>query len=117
MKEKDFSPHLIDSGAQHYLKHTLQKCYEFRCTYYATLFNVAVFTVFVVVSSMILYYCYLTKRQNHVYNQGYKHLRDEEYILSKIKFYQNEQKRIEAKKNESASQIDSLPYVANEFLH
>jgi len=59
---------------------------------YTTAFNVAVLIALVVGVGLTLYYCH--KRQPSAYDMHQKLLKDQDYILSKIRFYQAEQKNL-----------------------
>ena len=82
------SPKLIDNGAINYMYDALQICHANRVKIYYIGLNVGVFVLFVLVVGLILYYCY--KRKPSPYELKKKMLKDQEYILSKIRFYQRE---------------------------
>ena len=95
--------HLIDNNARFYLFQTLQKCHENRVQLYTFALNVIVFLVFVLVTGSILYYNYKNKLTDEELQE--KMFRDQQYILSKIRYYQAEnQKR-------NTSDITSLPMI------
>ena len=96
-------PRLIDNNARFYLYQTLQKCHENRVQLYTIALNVIVFVVFVLVTGSILYYNYKNKLTDEEIHQ--KMLKDQQYILSKIRFCQAENQ----KKN--TSDITSLPMI------
>jgi hypothetical protein len=103
--------HLIEPQAKNYLFHTLTKCHDMRVKYNTVILNIGVFLVFVGVFGGILYYLYQTKstpQQN--YN---KMIKDQEYILSKIRFYQEQKQKIDAAAAQSASAITDLPILPN----
>lgn len=85
-------PRLIEQGTQHYLQHTLSVCHENRVRIYSIALNVTVFLLFVSIVSAALYICY--KRKPTPYEANQKMLRDQEIILSKIRYYQAEQKNL-----------------------
>lgn len=96
-------PRLIDNNARFYLFQTLQKCHENRVQLYTFALNVIVFLVFVIVTGSILYYNYKNKLTDEELQE--KMFRDQQYILSKIRYYQAEnQKR-------NTSDITSLPMI------
>ena len=82
--------HLIDSTTKTFLMTALQNSHETRMKYYSIVFNFAVFIGFILVFGGALYYCYLAKRSPDEIN--YKMMKDQEYVLSKIRFYQEENK-------------------------
>lgn len=96
-------PRLIDNNARFYLYQTLQKCHENRVQLYTFALNVIVFIVFVIVTGSILYYNYKNKLTDEELQE--KMIRDQQYILSKIRYYQAENQ----KKN--TSDITNLPMM------
>lgn len=101
------NPRLIDPSMKNYLYNTLQNCHTTRVQVYTTIFNVVVFVVFVVCVGLALYYCY--KRKLTPYEKHQKMLREQEIILSKIRYYQNE--RIGMNSGASTSYITNLPAI------
>ena len=59
---------------------------------YSFALNVGILLLFIVVVSVTLYYCY--KQKPTAYEHEQKMLKDKQYILSKIRFYQAEQKNL-----------------------
>jgi len=96
-------PRLIEPTMKNYLYNTLQNCHHTRIKTYNTAFNLIVFLLFVFVMGGAMYYCY--KQKPTPYEQYEKMKRDQEIILSKIRYYQNE--RVGAKQNTAA--ITDLP--------
>lgn len=84
--------HLIDQRIRSSLLNTLSGCHETRVQMYTTAFNVAVFVILVMGVALTLYYCH--RRQPSAYETHQKLLKDQDYILSKIRFYQAEQKNL-----------------------
>ena len=80
------APHLIDPVARNFMYNTLQKCHVNRVTLYTIALNVGVFILFIGIFGGVLYYCYKTKPSDAELQQ--KILRDQQYILSKIRYYQ-----------------------------
>lgn len=96
-------PNLIDPTVKYNLYTRLSKCHDTRVNMYIWVFNIGVFVVFVSIITATLYYCYTRKMTpEERYN---KMMRDQSYILSKIRFYQNE------RANMPLSSITSLPIV------
>jgi len=83
-------PRLIEQGAQHYLHETLSMCHNNRLRIYSYALNIGVLVLFVAIVTAALYFCY--KRKPTPYEQRQKMMRDQEIILSKIRYYQAEQK-------------------------
>jgi hypothetical protein len=99
------SPKLIDNYTKYYLYDTLYACHQTRVKYHTILFNAIVFIVFVVVFGGALYYCY--RRKPGIVQSREQMQRDQQFILSKIRFYQEQNQKI----RESASPITGLPSI------
>ena len=95
------SPQLVDSSAKHFLYNTLEKCHYNRVKIYTIALNIIVFVCFVSIFGLTLYYCYKKKPSEEEAQQ--KLLRDQKYILSKIRYYQGENF------NRKTSDITQLP--------
>jgi hypothetical protein len=79
---------LIEPSAKYFLQNTLKTCHEKRIRIYNTTLNVLIFVIFVSVVAGILYYNYKNKPND--YERYQKMLKDQEYVLSKIKYYKTE---------------------------
>jgi hypothetical protein len=79
---------LIEPSAKYFLQNTLQKCHEKRVGIYTTFLNIGVFVLFVGIVGGILYYNYRNRPTE--YEKYQKMLKDQEYVLSKIKYYKTE---------------------------
>jgi len=100
-------PQLIDNHTKFYLYDTLYSCHQKRVKYYTLLWNAIVSLLFLGVFGGILYYCY---RRKPTEEQSREQLeRDQQFILSKIRFYQEQNQKI----RESASPITGLPTMEN----
>lgn len=96
-------PNLIDPSVKYNLYNRLSSCHNTRVSMYTWVLNIGVFVVFVSITAAALYYCYTRKlTPEERYN---KMMRDQSYIMSKIRFYQNE------RANMPLSSITSLPIV------
>jgi hypothetical protein len=102
------APRLIESSIKSTLQQTLNKCHEMRVKYYSLFFNSAIFVLFVSIVGVTLYFCY--KRKLTPEEQYNKMIMDQQYILSKIRFYQNE--RID----HPLSSITSLPNIEQDIM-
>jgi hypothetical protein len=100
-------PQLIDNYTKYYLYDTLQSCHQKRVKYNTILFNVIVFVLFVSVFGSILYYCY--RRKPDIHHTREQMERDQQYVLSKIRFFQEQSQKI----RESGSPLTGLPVVEN----
>lgn len=85
-------PMLIEGSVNQYLQNTLRTCHENRVKIYSFALNVGILSLFIIIVSVTLYYCY--KQKPTAYEQEQKMLKDQQYILSKIRFYQAEQKNL-----------------------
>jgi hypothetical protein len=99
------APKLVEPGAKYFLYNTLNQCHSNRVVIYSWVLNISVFTIFVGIFGAALYYC--RKRKLTPEQQYAKMMKEQAYIMSKIRFYQNE--RIE----HPLSSITSLPIVKN----
>lgn len=100
-----FAPKLIDNNSRSYLVNVLQKCHDNRVNVYYYVFNLGIFISFILIFGFALYYCYTNKPSE--YEKKQKMLKDQEYILSKIRFHQ----QIHQDKNQQMSNITNLPVV------
>jgi len=103
-------PRLIESGASTYMKYILNKCHETRTHIYLNSLNIIVFLVFCFIFGLALYYCY--RRKLSPDQEAEKMLKDQEYILSKIRFYKEHQKHISnsAKITQLPNTLDPRPF-------
>lgn len=85
-------PRLIENGVGSYMHDALQVCHSNRIRIYSIALNVGILIIFALVVIITLYCCY--KQKPTPYEAHQKMMRDQEYVLSKIKYYQAEQKNI-----------------------
>lgn len=95
-------PRLIETGAFSHMKYILNKCHDTRVRIYLNSLNIIVFLIFCIIFGSALYYCYRKKLSPD--QEADKMLKDQEYILSKIRFYKEHQKHIT-----ESSKITQLP--------
>ena len=98
------SPKLIETGVYVYLQNTLYNCREHRSRVFYIGLNIAVFLLFVAFIGTILYVCYTQKKSP--YETYQKQLNDQEYILSKIRYYQGHIHNLNVRENRN---ITGLP--------
>ena len=84
---------------------TLNKCHEYKVGIYSYCFNAIALILFISITGIILYCCYKGKYSPRELNE--KMIRDQEYVLSKIRYYQNEKNKI------STSTFTELPFTYN----
>jgi len=98
------TPQLIDHGAYNYMTQALQNCHSNRVNIYLYVLNIGVFLLFILVVATVLYYCHKTKMTPEEAYQ--KQIKDQEYILSKIRYYKEQQRNIMSK-----ASITGLPTI------
>jgi len=77
------TPKLIEHQAGHYMCQTLKHCHDKRIITYSFIFNVTIVFVFGIVTGLILYLLYKQKKTPDQQKENI--LRDQKYILEKIK--------------------------------
>jgi|LauGreSBDMM110SN_4_FD.fasta_scaffold278431_2 hypothetical protein len=103
IKEMDtLGPKLYEPGVKDYMHGILNKCHENRVNIYLYVLNIGVILLFFGVLFIILYYCYKSKLTPQ--EQYEKKIREQEYVLSKIRFYKEQQRVID-----SRASITGLP--------
>jgi len=95
--------HLTESNTTSFLFNTLKHCHENRVNIYYYVLNISVFVIFAGIASYVLYYCYTHKLSAH--ERERKNVKDQEYILSKIRYYQEEHRE------RNSSGITNLPTI------
>lgn len=88
-------PRLIEPKCRSYMSEILNKCHDNRVNIYLYSLNIGVLVLFILVVCLVLYYCYKTKMNPEEEHQ--KKIKDQEYILSKIRFYKEHQRSIASK--------------------
>lgn len=99
---------LIEPNVKNYLYDTLQKCHSKRVSIYYYAFNIGVLLFVIIIFGLALYYSSKQKLSDYEINQ--KIIRDQEYVLSKIRHFK------EDKKNMDESQmtgITNLPFTTS----
>jgi hypothetical protein len=105
--DKEYNPRLIENSAKNYLFQTLQKCHTNRVSIYYYALNFGVLFLFVGIVGLILYYC--SKKKLTDYEKQQKMLKDQQYVLSKIRYYQEDKKE---RQQSQVSGITDLPYIS-----
>ena len=99
-------PRLTEFSAKTYMQDILHTCHENRVNVYLYLLNFGVLILFGLITFFSLYYCYNRKLSPHDSHQ--KQLKEQEYILSKIRYYKEHQRHIQ-----NSAGITSLPVLDN----
>lgn len=99
-------PRLIESNLRGYLHEKLYICHQNKATLYVWAFNIGIFLAFCTILGLVLYF---KRRSMDVpeYVKEEKMLREQNYILSKIRDYQNYEKR----KRQESTMITDLPFT------
>jgi hypothetical protein len=100
-------PILTEPGVKYFLNETLKQCREFKNTYHNLLFNISLFVIFFVILGSLLLIKYkgkLTPSEKEMKNR-----QKQQYILSKIKNYQD------AKQIAQQELISGLPHWDTEY--
>jgi hypothetical protein len=100
-------PLLIEPGVKYFLNETLKQCKEFKDKYYNNLFNISLGLFLILLISIVLFLKYkgkLTPSEKEIKNRE-----KQQYILSKIKNYQD------AKLVAQQNLITGLPAWDNEY--
>jgi hypothetical protein len=100
-------PTLVEPGVKYFLKETLKQCKEFKNKYNNLLFNIGIGSTFFIVIGTILYVKY--KGKLTPLEKEKKNKEKEQYILSKIKNYQD------AKRIAQQELITGLPHWDNMY--
>jgi hypothetical protein len=100
-------PALTEPGMKYFLSHTLKQCHITRNKFHNLIFNVGLFISFLLVLGLILLYKY--KGKATPMEQDQKNNQKQQYILSKIKTFQ------ETKKRMHQELITGLPNWDSEF--
>jgi len=100
-------PILTEPGVKSFLNETLKQCKEFKNAYHNHIFNLSLFFIFIVILAILLIIKYkgkLTPSEKEVRNRE-----KQQYILSKIKNYQD------AKRIAQQELITGLPQWDSEY--
>ena len=100
-------PILTEPGVKYFLNETLKQCHSFKEKYNNMLFNIGLTILFFIILAILLLYKYKGKLTPQEIEE--KETQKKQYILSKIKNYQ------ETKLKEQQQLITGLPHWDNEF--
>ena len=104
------APRLIETSAKTYMNNILNKCHDNRVNIYLYALNCGVLILFVFITGFILYYCHKTKISPQENYQ--KMAQEQDYILSKIRYYKEHQRNISSK-----ASITGLPILDERPLY
>lgn len=100
-------PTLIEPGTKFFLNETLKQTHSFRLKYYNYIINIGLFLLFLIVLGAILLYKY--KGRLTPIEKEEKNKEKQQYILSKIKTFQENKKKVQQEL------ITGLPNWDSEF--
>lgn len=104
------APKLIDTSAIQYLDGALKKSHEIRIKYHRVMWNAGLLFGFFFIVGAVLYYRYTNRPTPQEAN--YKLIKDQEYVLSKIRFFQEQNQRIqESNRLAAGAEISGLPVI------
>lgn len=104
------TPKLIETTTYSLLSNSLQNCHNTRIMSYSFLLNIGILVVFLGVTITILYVCYKCKKTPKEVQE--KMMREQEYIVSKIREYKHQQRMISGQKS-----ITGLPATIEKPFH
>lgn len=106
----DFTkPTLIEPGIKYFLNESLKQCHLYKTKYYNFIINLGLFIFFVIILGSLLLIKYKGKLSNR--EKEIKNREKEQYILSKIKNFQ------ESKRKAHQELITGLPNWDNDYMH
>jgi len=100
------APNLIENNAKNYLFNTLKQCHSTRVSIYYYVLNFGILSLFLGVTCLVLYYC--NKEKMTEYERHQKMVKDQEYVLSKIRYYKDENQKMQQSR---MSSITNLPFT------
>ena len=100
-------PMLTEPGVKYFLNETLKQCHKFKEKYQNMVINIGLLIIFFIILGILLLYKYKGKLTPEEIEQ--KELNKKQYILSKIRNYQD------AKLRTQQELITGLPHWENEF--
>lgn len=100
-------PSLTEPGVKYFINTTLKNCRDFKNKYYNILLNAGLIGLFILLVCFVLLVKYKGKLTPH--EKELKNREKQQYILSKIKNYQN------AKLHAHQQLITGLPYFTNDY--
>jgi hypothetical protein len=100
-------PMLTEPGVKYFINETLKQCHQFKEEYHKLYFNIGLLVVFFIILGILLLYKYKGKLTPEEIEE--KELQKKQYILSKIRNYQDAKIRAQQKL------ITGLPQWDNEF--
>lgn len=104
---ENVNPRLIEPGIKYFLRKSLSNSHDYKVNYYNTIFNCALFLVFITIIIVVLYSKYKGKMSPN--DVKLREKQTQEYVLEKIKKFQVSKRKMEQ------DLITGLPYWDNEY--
>ena len=98
-------PNLIEPGTKYFLKHTLERCKQYKDKCINSVFNICLFLLFLIILFLILYFRY--KGNINIEQKKIKQRKEKEYIMTKLI------QLTDYKKKHSENLITNLPDWSN----
>jgi hypothetical protein len=103
------NPKLVDNGVKLFVKEVLKGCNKYKQANYNTFYNILMFAAFCLILAILLYSRY---KGPHNYKSYYeKTLKDKEYIMSKLVYYNRQ--NIDHQQKIRNNMITNLPDYSN----
>lgn len=96
-------PSLIEPNVKYYLYDRLKVCHEYKMNAFSWVLNISIFVIFFSLLFVVLYFS--RKEKLSPYEKQQQLLRDQQYIMLKIRDYK------EMHKNNNSSLITELPTI------
>lgn len=107
--ELENKPRLIEPGVNYFFKNILKNCNRFKQNNYNVVYNISMFSLFIIILSSILYYKY---RGHKTTEEAYqKNLKDKQYIMSKLVYYNRQ--NLDNNQRLKNNMITNLPDYSN----
>lgn len=109
--DEGLTPKLIDSSAIDYLDGALKKSHQIRVKFHRIIWNWGLLSVVVFAFGAFLYYRWTHKPTAAEAN--YKLIKDQEYVLSKIRYFQDQNRKIREANSRmtEGSNLTGLPVI------
>jgi hypothetical protein len=103
------NPKLVDNGVKLFFKEVLKGCNKYKQANYNTFYNILMFSIFCLILAILLYSRY---KGPHNYKSYYeKTLKDKEYIMSKLVYYNRQ--NLDHQQKIRNNMITNLPDYSN----
>lgn len=97
-------PKLIDAGSAYFVSNALTKSHKTRVSTFMRFLNIGILVAFFIFTIVILWMCW--KNRDSPQKAYEKMIREQEYVLSKIRYYKDHQRYLNAREHAT---ITGLP--------